>query len=75
MLKVTNKLTLENVKKSNYWDLISYIVWNHYSETRYQDETLIEIKENWYGKGENGNSSHNNYWNNADYTELNYKRT
>lgn len=29
------------------------MVWNHYSETRYQDENIIEIKENWYGKTKN----------------------
>jgi hypothetical protein len=47
-------ITLENVRKSNYWDLIASLVWNHYSEKEFQDESRIEITENWYGKGNDG---------------------
>ena len=75
-LKATNKITLENVKKSNYWDLISLLVWNHYSEKKYQDEGLIEITENWYGKGiNNGCASYSYHWDNPSHTEEGYLRT
>lgn len=70
----TKDITLENVKNSNYWDLIAMCVWNHYSEERYQDNSKIEIKESWYGKTKGG-SSHNEKWNKSDYKEDNYVRT
>lgn len=72
----TNKITLENVKKSNYWKLISIVVWNHYIEEKYQDESMITIEESYYGKARNGGgtSSHGDKWNNAEYTEEYYIR-
>lgn len=42
MLKPKN-ITLERVKQSKYWDLIGIMIWNHYSEFRYQRESMIEI--------------------------------
>ena len=71
-----NNITLENVKKSNYWDLIAIIVWNHYSEKPFQDESKITIEESWYGKGINDNStSHSNNWNNPNYTVKGFIRS
>lgn len=74
MKLVSKNITLENVKKSNYWDLISILVWNHYSEKKYQEESNIEIKELWCGIG-NGGSSHSDKWSDSSYTEEGYKRT
>jgi len=75
MKLVGKNITLENVKKSNYWDLISILVWNHYSEKKYQDESCIEIKESWYGKGEQGSSSHTIQWDNPLYSDEKFIRT
>jgi len=75
MKLIPNNITLDNIKKSNYWDLISILIWNHYSETRYQDESMIEISEQWYGQGEKGSSSHNNSWNNPNHKEKDFERT
>lgn len=74
MKLVAKNITLENVKKSKYWDLISILVWNHYSEEKYQDESAIEITENWYGKF-SGGSSHSDKWNSPDYCEEGCVRT
>lgn len=75
MLKPIKKnITLENVKKSDYWNLISILVWNHYSETRFQDESKIEITESWYGKGKSSEAFGKN-WDDPNYTEKGYKRT
>ena len=59
-------INLESIKKSNYWDLIAILVWNHYSEKSYQDESMIRIEENYYGYSENV-TSHNIKWNNPNY--------
>lgn len=74
MLKSTNNITLENVKKSNYWDLISILVWNHYSEKHYQDETKLNFKEIWVGKSK-GVTSHNKMWNDPNHKEGDLVRT
>ncbi len=74
MLK-PNNITLERIKQSNYWDLIGIMIWNHYSEERYQDRSMIEIKESWYGQGEKGSSSHNYNWDNPNHKEEGYIRT
>jgi len=65
---IKENITLENVKKSNYWDLISILVWNHYSDKEYQEEDKIEITESWYGKT-HGGSSHSSDWNNTNYQQ------
>lgn len=74
LVPVKENITLENVKNSNYWDLIAILVWNHYSEGKYQENDKIEIAESWYGK-KSGGSSHNSRWNNSNYTEEGYSRT
>ena len=74
MKLVPNNITLERVKNSNYWELIARIVWNHYREERYQDNSMVSFQEEWYGKQENG-SSNSDDWNNPDYTEKDYVRT
>ena len=66
---VANNITLESVKQSKYWDLIAILVWNHYSEEKYQDESMIEFEENYYGFSE-GVSSHSKNWNDSNYTEF-----
>ena len=68
MLK-PNNITLESVKKSNYWNLIGILIWNHYSEKRFQDESMIKIYESWYGQGEEGSSSYSIHWDNPEYKE------
>lgn len=75
MLKAISKnITLENVKKSNYWDLIAMIVWNHYSEKERQDESMVEISEDWCGKTKGG-SSHGKIWQDPSYTDGIHTRT
>ena len=74
MKLIPNNITLENVKKSKYWDLISILVWNHYSEKKYQDESCIEITEDWCGKFDGG-SSHTHKWDDPNYSEEGYVRT
>lgn len=69
-----NNITLENVKKSKYWDLIAILVWNHYSEEKYQDETAIKITEKWYGKFPGG-STHSSRWDDPNYSEKDCVRT
>ena len=74
-MKLTAKnITLENVKKSKYWDLIAILIWNHYSEERYQDNSCIEIEETYYGKG-NGVSSWGACWDNPEYKDERFERT
>lgn len=73
-LIATKNITLENVKKSNYWELIALVVWNHYREKKYQDESKVQIIEQWYGKS-NGCSSHSDQWNNPNYSENKFVRT
>ena len=69
-------ITLENVKKSNYWDLIAILVWNHYSEKHYQDESKITIEEVWYGKDINGSGCEmSSQWNNPNHTREGCVRT
>lgn len=77
MKLIPKNITLENVKKSNYWDLIAILVWNHYTEKHYQDESKITMEESWYGKGENclSSSSYSSLWNNPNYTEKGFIRT
>jgi len=76
MLLATQNITLENVKKSNYWDLIAHIVWNHYSESKFQDESMVEIKEDWCGVSHNKSSkSMGSQWDNPEYIEDGYIRT
>jgi hypothetical protein len=74
LIPIEKNINLENVKKSNYWDLIAILVWNHYSDVKYQEEDKIEIVESWYGK-KKGGSSYNSYWNNPNHTEEGYIRT
>ena len=75
MLKInTQEITLENVKKSSYWDLISYIVWSHYSEERFQDDSKITITERFYGKRSSG-GSYGAVWQNPNYTQAECVRT
>ena len=68
MKLIAKNITLENIKKSKYWDLIAILVWNHYSEKQYQDESMIEFEENYRGVSDNC-SSYNKNWNDPDYTE------
>lgn len=76
ILKPTENITLENVKKSNYWELIALIVWNHYREKKYQNEKDIIISENYYGKHPtNGSRSYCSDWASPSYTEKDYIRT
>ena len=49
MKLIAKNITLENIKKSKYWDLIAILVWNHYSEKQYQNESMIEFEENYKG--------------------------
>lgn len=71
-----NELTLENVKKSNYWDLIALIVWGHYTDQKFQEDSKITISEKWYGVGECGaNSYHTDEWNNPDFKKDGFVRT
>lgn len=73
---IKENITLENVKNSNYWDLIAIIVWNHYSEKRFQDESQIEIKESWCGKSvDRSSTSFSSSWDNPDYVEEGWIRT
>jgi len=66
---IANNITLESVKQSKYWDLIAILVWNHYSEEQYQNESMVEFKENYRGVSD-GVSSYNKNWNDPNYTEL-----
>lgn len=50
MKLVAQNITLENVKNSDYWNLIAILVWDHYSEKEEQDESKIKIEESWFGK-------------------------
>lgn len=74
---IKENITLDNVKKSNYWDLIGIIIWNHYSEEKYQDESMITIYEDWYGNStdEVGGGSYSQKWDDPSYTEEGYIRT
>lgn len=74
IVPIKENITLENVKKSNYWDLIAILIWNHYSEKRFQDESKIEITESWYGKRGDSSSYFSKDWDNPDYTEEGYER-
>jgi len=74
MKLVPKNITLENVKKSTYWKLISILVWNHYSELKYQEESAIEITEDWYGKCSSG-GSYASKWDTPGYFEEGYVRT
>ena len=65
---ISQNITLENVKKSDYWNLIAILVWNHYSEKQYQDESMIEFEENYRGVS-NGCSSYGKKWDDPNYTE------
>jgi hypothetical protein len=70
------KITLSNVKKSNYWDLLALIVWNHYSEERFQDESMVDISEQWHGLADDGNGSYSSsHWQNKNHTQEGYTRT
>lgn len=51
------------------------MIWNHYSEAKYQDESMIAIYESWYGQGKNGSSNHSKYWDNPEHKEEGYERT
>jgi len=68
MKLIPQNITLENVKKSDYWNLISILVWNHYSEEKYQDDSKIEIKEDWYGKCNSG-GSYSSYWDDPSHSK------
>lgn len=71
---IKENITLENVKKSDYWNLIAILVWGHYSEKKYQNEDDIEISESWYGKN-SVSSSYHPRWNNPNHSEKAYVRT
>ena len=72
---ITENITLENVKKSNYWELIAILVWNHYREEKYKDESQVEITESWYGQAmDHEGSSHSTSWDNPDHKEKGYIR-
>lgn len=77
MIKVNkSQITLENVRNSDYWGLISLIVWNHYSEKKHQEGYKISFEEEWYGKATNNSGSqHSENWKNPSYTVPNYIRT
>ncbi len=73
---IPNNITLEKVKKSNYWELIAILIWGHYNEPKFQDENAIIISEKWYGKHKEGNGSyHTSDWNNPDFKVDDYIRT
>lgn len=74
MKLVAQNITLENVNKSDYWNLISILVWNHYSELEHQEESKIKIKESWFGKFPGG-GSYSNKWNDPNYSEEGSVRT
>lgn len=74
MKLVAQNITLENVKKSDYWNLISILVWNHYSELEHQEESKIKIEESWFGKFPGG-GSYSNKWNDPNYSEEGSVRT
>lgn len=74
MKLILKNITLENIKNSNYWGLISILVWNHYSEKELQNESDIEIEENWYGKFPGG-GSFSDKWNDPNYSEKEGIRT
>ena len=67
-------INLESIKKSNYWDLIAILVWNHYSEKSYQDESMIKIEENYCGYSEN-EICYSSKWDEPNYTEPGLIRT
>ena len=67
-------ITLDNIKNSDYWELIALVVWNHYREKKYQIESNISFKEEWYGKT-NGASSHHNRWNDPNFIKPPFIRT
>lgn len=68
MKLIPQNITLENVKKSKYWDLIAILVWNHYLEEQYQDESMIEFEENYRGVS-NGCISYSKKWDDPNYVE------
>ena len=70
----TDAITLRSVKRSKYWDLISILVWSHYSEAKFQDPKMIKIKEVWYGKTSSGGSYSRN-WDEPDYKADGCERT
>lgn len=73
---IAKNITLENIKKSNYWDLIAILIWNHYRDEEEQDESAITMDEQWYGLNKTGSSSsHRVKWNNPSYKEPDYTRT
>lgn len=74
MKLIAKNITLENVKLSTYWNLIAILVWNHYSEERYQEESAIEITEDWYGKCSSG-GSYSDFWNDPNHFEEGHVRT
>ena len=74
MKLVAQNITLENVKKSDYWNLISILVWNHYSELEHQEESKIKIEESWFGKFPGG-GSYSYKWNDPNYSEEGSVRT
>lgn len=73
-LTPTDQITLENVKKSDYWELISIIVWNHYKDKKYQDESMISFEEHWCGVSPI-ETSYNQKWNDPSHKELGYIRS
>jgi len=76
MLQATNRITLKNVKKSDYWNLIALIVWNHFSEKTFQNENLIQITEEWFGVSKDGKYYLTGpQWNSRTYTFKDFKRT
>lgn len=71
----TKNITLENVKNSDYWSLLSICVWSHLKEERFKEESRISFSEGWYGKGGPGHSRHGREWNDPNYSLEGYTRT
>lgn len=73
---ISNNISLENLRSSDYWKLVSIVVWNHYSEEKFQNDGDIDLKEVWYGKSIEGRSSnHSESWDSEDYSLDGYVRS
>lgn len=75
MKLIPNNITLKKVKNSNLWELFAIVIWDHYKEQKYQNNSMIEISEDWYGVNKNGSSSIRIEWNDKNYKENDFKRT
>ena len=68
-------VTLKNVKNSDYWALLAIIIWGHYSEEKYQDESKVSFTEKYYGKGYTGIKSFSSLWDDPSYNKEGFTRT